>query len=593
MLFSCPSLSLAAAVLLLLGPARAEGSYDYIIIGGGTSGLLLATLLSTNPNTTIAVLESGPDARTDPRITIPENEGTIVATTYDWNFTSIPQTSLLDQAVIAYPRGRVLGGTAAMNFMLWHRASSVELNAWEDVLNVSGGWDWDALFAASRDGETFMPPPEDLEAEGLTWDAAFHGFEGPVAGSMARNVYSLYEDYVVPSLEALGVPKLVDVDGGNTTGMRYGPLAVNASSYTRSYSGSAYTNVESRPNLVVYTNTTATRILWSDNDDDDDESFSSDDELAIASAVEFIDPSSGNLAILNGTNIIVSAGSIQSPPLLEVSGIGDPDILSSLGIPTIVVDLPAVGSGFQDHLTYAGIFGYNTSLNLTGDQYIQDFQDYAQPSRFLSEEDYAFASNLLFNNDSMNSLTGASNASLAMLRAMWTADQPLIEFGWFLGFVTGYVLHPLSSGSVHAAAGAAAQQPLIDPNFNGASINGTSFDLWLLAKALQYYATTVASSGPLGANGAEFSIPGTLSFEDFQAEVLEGLTSGSHPTGGCVMMPREQGGVVDGSLRVYGTANVRVVDASVIPSSPGQHAMGLVYAIAVRAAEILQGDAAY
>lgn len=572
--------SLLVVVILFLEASRAT-SYDYIIVGGGTSGLLLATLLSANPNTTIAVLEAGLDGRTDPRITIPENAGGIVGSEYDWNLTSVAQANLYQNKSIAYARGRTLGGSAAMNFMINHRASAVELDAWEGVLNISG-WNWDRLLAAFMAGEDFVGPSSALALQGLTFDPAYHGTNGPVAGSMARDVYSLFSDYVVPSLAEVGVAKLVDANGGNTTGVRYDPLAINASSYTRAYSGSAYTNVETRSNLAILTNSTVTRILWSNQ--------LSLGGLSIASGVEYVDAGTGNLAVLNGSNVILSAGALMSPPLLEASGVGDPSILSTLGLPA-VVDLPAVGTQLQDHLVYQGSFSFNQTLNLTGGEYLQTFIEHAPPSRFLSEEDYAFASNLLLNASENQQLTGgASNASLAMARALWAADDPFLEFSWFFGWMSGYVLHPLSSGSVHATAAqpcsAATCAPEIDPAFNAVQINGTSFDLWLLAKGLQYYANTVASVGPLGSVGAQFSVSGSLPFQDFQRSIFEGLVGGDHPTGGCVMMPREQGGVVDEQLRVYGTENVQVVDASVIPVSPGQHTMGLVYAIAVRAAQI-------
>lgn len=561
--------------------AVCHASYDYIIIGGGTSGLLLAALLSADANTTVAVLEAGHDGRADPRTITPESEGALVGTAYDWNFTSTAQAHLYQEAHVAYPLGRALGGSSAMNFMISHRASAAEFDAWESVLHIPG-WNWEAMYAAFKAAEDFTPAPVALETKGLTADAAYHGFSGPIAGTMSRNVFSLWKDYVIPSLEELGVPKLDDADGGDTTGVRYVPLAVNASSYTRSYSATAYTAVEGRLNLDVLTNTTVRRVLWSN---------SVSDGLAVANAVEYIDPSTGGRETLNGSNIILSAGSLQSPPLLEVSGVGDSSILSALDVP-VVVDLPAVGTLFQDHLTHAGSFSFNTTLEFTGDQYIQALQDYAPPSRFLSSADYAFATDLLFHVAESTTPTGASNASLAMLRTLWTADEPVVEFGWFLGFLTGYLLHPLSSGTIHAAAAARqpapAIDPAIDPNLNGAQINGTAFDLWLLSKALQYYASTVASAGPLGAVGAAYSVAGDLPFAEFQDRVFAGLGSGSHPTGGCVMLPREQGGVVDQHLRVYGTANVRVVDASVVPVSPGQHTMGLAYAVAVRAAEMFQ-----
>lgn len=315
--------------LLLRACHAASTNYDYIIVGGGTSGLLLAVLLSDNPNTTIAVLEAGADARTDPRITIPENAGGIVGTGYDWNLTSTPQAHLSrNKSVIAYGRGRTLGRCSAMNFMINHRASAVEFDAWEGVLNVSG-WNSGVLFEAFTASESFAGPAAATMLEA----------QGPIAGSMAKEVYSLFSDYVVPSLEEVGVPKLVDANGGYTKGVRYDPFALNASSYTRSYAGSAYTNVEDRSNLVVLANATVTRLVWADR--------LSSEGLVVANGVEYLDPKTGNPAILNGTNVILSAGALMSPPLLEVSGVGDPSLLSVLGVP-VVVDLPAVGTQLQD-----------------------------------------------------------------------------------------------------------------------------------------------------------------------------------------------------------------------------------------------------
>lgn len=577
-----PNICCLVAVFLWILEISRAASYDYIIVGGGTSGLLLATLLSDHPNTTVAVLEAGSDARTDPRVTVPENAGGIVGTEYDWNLTSVAQAHLYQNKSLSYARGRTLGGSSAMNFMINHRASAAEFDAWEGVLNVSG-WNWDSLFAASKAGESFVGPSAALQEQGLTFDLTYHGTTGPVAGSMARDVYSLFSEYVIPSLEETGVAKLVDANGGNTTGVRYDPLAINASSYTRSYAGSAYTGVEDRSNLFVLTNATVTRILWAGP--------LSPEGLSVASGVEYVDPSTGTLATLNGSNVILSAGALMSPPLLEMSGIGDSSVLSTLGVP-VVVELPAVGTMLQDHLVYQGSFAFNETLDLTGGQYLQTFIEHAPPSRFLSEDDYAFATNLLFNTSNDPLLTqGASNTSIAMARALWAADEPFLEFSWFFGWLSGYVLHPLSSGSVHAAARpcpSSSCAPVIDPALNAVQVDGTSFDLWLLAKGLHYYARTVASSGPLGSVGAQFSISGNLAFEEFQSGIFEGLSGGDHPTGGCAMLFREQGGVVDEELRVYGTDNVRVVDASVIPVSPGQHTMGLVYAIAVRAAQILR-----
>lgn len=554
----------ALAVTALSSPL-----YDYVIVGGGTSGLLLASVLSNNPAKTVAVLEAGGDARNDARVSNPQNEGGIQGTIYDWNFTSIPQKQLYNNAVIPVPRGKTLGGSSAMNFMIWHRASQIEFDAWQSTLNISG-WNWSTIYAANKASESFTNSPAAL-AGNLTYNDAYHGFSGPVAGSMEKSVFSLYTDYVLPSLKSLGVSKLQDSDGGNTTGPRFVPLCINASTYTRSYSGSAYTNVQGRPNLVVLTNTTATRLLWG-------ATYSGQ---AVSNAVEYIDPKTGTKNFINGSNIVLSAGAIQSPQLLELSGVGNPNILTPLGIKT-VLNLPAVGTQAQDHLSYSGGFGFNKS-DFTGGDYVQDFQDYAQPSRFLSAADYRNASQLL---SGATPPAGVSNASWQMLKKLWATDQPMIEFGWFFGYVNAYLLHPLSQGTIHINSSSPLSAPRIDPNFNSAKTSGVEWDLWLLSKALQYYATTVAKSSPLSSIAAAYSVNGSLPFDQFQSTIYKGLSSGSHQTGGCVMMPQNQGGVVDSNLKVYGTKNVYVVDASVVPVSPGQHTMGLAWAIAMRAASL-------
>ena len=551
-------------------------SYDYAIAGGGTAGLTLALLLSQNPNTTVIVLEAGESTADDPRALVPEQEGALVGTPFDWNFTTVPQAHLYNNATIGVPRGKTLGGSSALNFLIWARPSAVELDGYRDILGLGDGWSWEGLLQAFEGSENFTDPPPEL-AGTLTVDDAVHGRSGPIRETMEKGVYSLYTDYVLPALEGLGVPKPVDRTAGNTTGAGFVPLSIDANLYQRSWPGSAYAEVmQQRPNLDVRTGAFVTNV-----------ELDTEAVPVRATGLTYMNTSATDIVpiTVNADQVILSAGAIQTPQLLELSGIGDPAILNPLGIDT-KVKLVSVGTQATDHLTFAGSFLFNIS-NFTNSQYAQDFQDYPGPRRFLSEEDYVFASGLLA--DDRNKPASTSNATWEMLKHLWSVDDPFIEFGWYFGFVNIYNLHPLSQGTVHIDSSNPMFPPVINTGYNNAEItlgNGTVFrwDLWLLSKAVEYLAVTVAAASPLPSIAAAFSIDTDRPVED---QVYQSLGSGSHQSGGAVLLPETSGGVVDENLKVYGTSNLYIADASVLPTSPGEHIMGIVYAIAVKASKIL------
>ncbi|KAL9056714.1 MAG: hypothetical protein Q9162_002783 [Coniocarpon cinnabarinum] len=570
------------AIVLIAAQSATNDTYTYAIAGGGTAGLTLALLLSVDPEVSVIVLEAGNSVANDPRALVPEQEGSLVGTSADWNFTTTPQASLYDNAVIQVPRGKALGGSSVLNYLIWARPSAVELDGWSSVLGLQG-WDWESLLPAFEGSENFTDPPADL-AETLTVDDTVHGRTGPIRGSMQRSIYSLYTDYVIPTLIGLGVEKPVDRIAGNTTGCGFVPLSIDSESYTRSWSGSVFELVAAqRPNLRVVTGSLVQRVAWNENVPDSGD--------VTAAGLQYADVSTGNEMTVNADNIVLSAGAVHTPQLLELSGVGDPAILTPLGI-DVRVQSPVVGTQTADHLTYAGSFSFNDS-SFTGGEYIQDFQDYASPSRFLSAEDYAFASALL--DDDSNKPIDTSEATWQMVKYLWQLDDSFIEYGWYYGFVNIYVLHPLSQGTIHAASRDASESPVIDAGYNSANIalaNGTvlQWDLWILSKAVQYYATTVPRATPLSSIAARFSLNGTLPFGELEQQVFQGLGSGSHQTGGTMMAAARSDGVVDQNVKVYGTSNVFVADASVVPVSPGEHTMGLVYAIAVKAARLLGGN---
>jgi choline dehydrogenase len=461
--------------------------------------------------------------------------------------------------------------------------SRIQLDIWESVLNLTG-WNWQSMSTAFRQSETMYAPPPNT-ADVLPYDAELHGGAGPIESVFQRSVYSLYSEFVSPTLEAAGFTPTHDGNDGDANGPNFLPLAIYPFNYTRSYAGSAYTTVEYRPNLEVRTNCQVTGITWA----------STTNGSATASGLQYVaaDGSSNQTTAVSGAEVIISAGTIQSPQILELSGIGDASILRSVDI-TPIVSLPAVGTSLRDPpmTNYYPIqFQISDSANLTGNEYIQNFIDLEPASRILSPEDYLAASTWL---NSTTSIPGLGAAQLSVFKELWYRDQPLIEFAWQYqtANVTPYCLVPLSQGTIHVNSSDPLHPPAINPNYNtvNATINGeeVQWDMWFLAKAAQYYTTLLATSSPMNSIVTATVPDYTLPFEQWYAAIFRQTGSSQHLTGGNPMLERAAGGVVDTELRVYGTRNVRVVDGSVFPYQPSAHPMGVTYALAVRAAGIFQ-----
>ncbi|KAK5080014.1 hypothetical protein LTR70_009024 [Exophiala xenobiotica] len=563
-------------------------TYDYVIAGAGTAGLV-CVVLSENPNISVMVLEAGNDGRNQSNITDPERRGTIQHTQYDWGLESTLQQYLYPNGTGGsqyVPRGKTIGGTSAMNWMIHNENSRTQLDIWESLLNLTG-WNWTSMSTAFRESETMYAPPA-AEAMSLPYNASVHGGAGPICSIFQRSVYTLFSNYVQPSLVALGYEMPHDGNNGNANGPNFLPLAICPQNYTRSYAGSAYTAVQTRQNLHVIESAHVSRIVWG-----------STDGRATASGLEYIDLAAGSTTqTVKAREIVPSGGIVYSPQILQLSGIGDPQILSAAGVNTIV-NLTNVGTSLRDPpmTNYWPIsFQLNetaaATANLTGNEYIQNLIDLEPASQMLSPEDYTAASTFL---NSTSHIPGVADAQFAVFKHLWFTDQPLIEMAWqyTVANVTPYNLIPLSQGTVHINSSNPLHPPAIDPNYNSVNvtINGTEvqWDMWFLAKASQYYVSRLATTEPMASLITGTTPDYRLPFNEWYDAIFQWTGSSQHLTGGNPMLPRDAGGVVDTDLLVYGTNNVRVVDGSVFPYQPSAHPMGVTYALAVRAARIFQG----
>ncbi|KAK2033713.1 GMC oxidoreductase [Colletotrichum zoysiae] len=599
-----------SVVLLSIGSVMAE-TYDYIIVGGGTAGLTVAARLTEDPRVTVLVLEAGADRSEDLNVLAPGLFPAMYGNPdYDWDYKTVPQTAA-NNKIVAHIRGKQLGGSSAMNFMFWTHPSQRDVDNWGDLGNTA--WSWDALAPYFRKSEAFVAPSaqqtSDLRLDYV--DPGAHGTSGPVANEFPK-LYSPFVEAWPRTMEKLGL----DVKGDPRDGKALGGYVnlLNIKNATRSYAANAYVGpARQRANLKVMTESHVSKILFRNSKNGIEATG-----VAWTRGVEKVEA-------IAAKEVILAAGSIASPQLLELSGIGTRNILEKYGI-DVLVDNPNVGENLQDHvyvpLGFAVKPGLPTNEDYSNATFFQKQLDlYLQTktgrlssagasSALLSLDQIAPTLNL--DHHSLNSnipgLAEQYHLVLRDLKSEAVAQELTIEGGISPQFssdttrlfnagssgnflsVLGVLEHPLSRGSIHIQSADAAVHPEIDPRYLS-----NPLDVQLL-KAIALHLQTVARTKPLSdllqGDGTVFQ-PGyhELTAQNVEDWVRSSMQSEYHPCGTCSMAPKAKGGVVDENLKVYGVRNLRVVDASVFPLIPRANIQSLVYAVAERAADFIKQDA--
>ncbi|KIW82134.1 hypothetical protein Z517_05161 [Fonsecaea pedrosoi CBS 271.37] len=582
-------------------------SYDFVIVGGGLAGLVLGARLSEDANHTVLVLEAGGDGdEFRERIDTPAYAyyESLWPTELNWAFQTTPQPNA-NNSQCPWPRGKVLGGSSAINGMYLNRPGEIEVNAWQAMLGDMDGadnWSWDSMFAAMKKSETFGPPVDaSIQQEAaITFNPASHGNQGPIHMS--------YPGFTLPLVGAwsstannAGVGTTQDAYGGDNWGAYVATVAVNPTNWTRSYSRSGYLDpLPPRPNYDVLANAQVTRIIFNNT---------SGGNLT-AHQVEYVLNGGGNkLTVGVKKEVILAAGTVGSPAVLLYSGVGPKDVLDAAGVP-VVSELPGVGQHLQDHISVT--VTWDTDAETAGTIYNDDSSKKNDPA-FLSYVNSATAyanSSVLFGNgvpglqssilgeiDQFIPDTSTDASVISGYKAIYgtTANTILTSPIGLIELVIGLstdgsiqiganLQHPFSHGQISINSSNPLDYPVINPNY----LNHPA-DVEILREGVKL-ARRLGETEPLASSMTKETWPGPDVQTDQEWEDwLRGVIfTEFHPSSTCAMLPLEQGGVVDANLRVYGLSNVRVADASVPPISFSAHLMASTYGLAEQASIVIR-----
>lgn len=526
--------------------------FDFVIIGGGSAGCVLAARLSENPAARVCLIEAG-GRDTHPLIHMPVGFAKMTTGPLTWGLTTTPQKHANNRE-IPYAQARVLGGGSSINAEVFTRGHPTDYDRWER--EGAEGWGFSDIrkYFIRSEGNTML-------------SGEWHGAEGPLGVSNIPDPNPMTRAFVQSCQEA-GIPFNPDFNGEVQEGS--GIYQTTTKNYRRCSAAVGYLHpVKDRKNLTIITGALVHRILFEGNR---------------ATGVEYSVKSEVKTARAT-SEVLVTSGAIGSPKLMMLSGVGPAAHMKEHGIP-VVHDLPGVGQNLTDHFGVDIVAELNNHLSL---------DKYGKPHRML----WAGLQYLLFK-------SGPVTSNVVEGGAFWHSDRagsgacPDLQFHFLAGAgaeagvpsvpkgssgitLNSYTLRPKARGSVTLRSSDPADKPLVDPNFLG-----HPDDLRVTVEGVKI-SREIFAQGALGKHirAVHFPDETVKSQSDFEAYARQYGRTSYHPVGTCRMGQGEMA-VVDPQLRVQGLEGIRICDSSIMPSLIGSNTNAPTIMISEKASDMIR-----